>query len=79
MTGIFIAFSRYFTALLFGTAVAVSFAGMTFTRKNSLAFGSFVTGLFALQIVCLQVWGMPLTMKLYPLLSHVPVVVFIVV
>ena len=29
-----IEFSRYFVALLFGVAIAVSFAGMARTRKN---------------------------------------------
>lgn len=74
-----IAFSRYFIALLFGAAVAVSFAGMARTRKNHLAFGCFIVILFVLQIVCLRTWGMAVTLKVYPLLSHLPVVVFIAV
>ncbi len=71
------AFSRYFMALLFGAAVAVSFAGMARTRKNYLVFGCFIVILFILQFVCLQLWGMDTTLKIYPLLSHLPVVVFI--
>ncbi|MGI6225546.1 MAG: sensor histidine kinase [Peptococcales bacterium] len=71
------AFSRYFIALLFGAAVAVSFAGMARTRKNYLTFGCFIAILFILQIVCLRIWGMNITIKIYPLLSHLPVVVFI--
>jgi two-component system sensor histidine kinase AgrC len=74
-----IQFSRYFIALLFGTAVAVSFAGMTRTRKNYLSVGYFTIVFFILQIVCLRIWGMGMTIKIYPLLSHLPVVVFIVV
>ena len=77
MTETIIAFSRYFVALLFGAAVAVSFAGMARTRKNHLALGCFTVILFSLQIVCLRTWGMDMTIKLYPLLSHLPVVVFI--
>jgi two-component system sensor histidine kinase AgrC len=72
-----IAFSRYLIALLFGTAVAVSFAGMARTRKNHLALGSFIAILFILQIICLKIWGMDITIKIYPLLSHAPVAVFI--
>jgi signal transduction histidine kinase len=79
MTAIAIEFSRYFIALLFGAAVAVSFAGMARTRKNYLAFGCFIVFLFILQIVCLLIWGMDITIKIYPLLSHLPVVVFIIV
>lgn len=72
-----IEFSRYFIALLFGAAVAFSFAGMACTRKNYLALGCFTVILFILQIVCLQIWGMAVTIKIYPLLSHLPVVIFI--
>ncbi|MGI6778796.1 MAG: sensor histidine kinase [Acetivibrionales bacterium] len=74
-----IEFSRYLIALLFGTAVAVSFAGMTRTRKNYLLFGCFTIILFILQIVCLLTWGMAVTIKIYPLFSHLPVAVFIAV
>lgn len=72
-----IEFSRYFIALLFGATVAISFAGMVRTRKNYLALGCFTAILFILQIVCLRIWGMDMTIKIYPLLSHLPVAVFI--
>ncbi|MDF3004204.1 MAG: hypothetical protein K0S22_676 [Oscillospiraceae bacterium] len=70
-------FSRYFIALLFGVAVAISFSGMARTRKNHLALGCFIAILFILQILCLRIWGMDITIKIYPLLSHLPVAVFI--
>ncbi|RYD06078.1 hypothetical protein N752_05995 [Desulforamulus aquiferis] len=79
MIEIVIAFSRYWFALLFGAAVAVSFAGMARTRKNYLAFGCFTFVIFILQLVCLRIWGMDMTIKLYPLLSHLPVAIFIIV
>ncbi|TWH59419.1 GHKL domain-containing protein [Desulfitobacterium sp. LBE] len=72
-----VAFSRYFVALLFGAAVAVSFAGMGRTRKNHLALGCFTVILFMLQLASLRLWGMEMTIKIYPLLSHLPVAVFI--
>ena len=72
-----IEFSRYFVALLFGASVAVSFAGMARTGKNYLAFGYFTVILFMLQLVCLRIWGMDMTAKIYPLLSHLPVALFI--
>lgn len=72
-----IAFSRYWFYLLFGAAVAVSFAGMTRTRKNHLALGCLTVILFMLQIASLRLWGMEITVKMYPLLSHLPVTVFI--
>ncbi|NLB89207.1 MAG: GHKL domain-containing protein [Syntrophomonadaceae bacterium] len=72
-----IEFSRYFIALLFGMMVAVRFAGMEPTRKNYLVVGCFAIVFFILQIICLMTWGMTITIKIYPLLSHVPVVFFI--
>ncbi len=77
MIAVVIEFSRYWCALLFGAAVAVSFAGMARTRKNYMAFGCFTFILFILQILCLRTWGMAVTIKIYPLLSHLPVAVFI--
>ena len=74
-----IEFSRYWFALLFGAVVAVSIAGMARTRKNYLAVGYFTIVLFIMQIACLQHWGMAVTIKIYPLLAHLPVAVFIVV
>jgi len=77
MTDTIIAFSRYFIALLFGTAVAVNFAGMERTRKNCIAAGCLTVALFILQVACLNAWGMELTIKFYPLLSHLPITIFI--
>ncbi len=77
MIEITIEFSRYFIALLFGAAVAVSFAGMVRTRKNYLVFWCFIIILFVMQLICLYLWGMGITTKIYPLLSHLPVVLFI--
>lgn len=73
-----IAFSRYLIALLFGSTVAISFAKIPRTRKNYMTLGCFTAILFILQIVCLRIWGMDMTIKIYPLLSHLPIAIFIV-
>lgn len=72
-----IEFSRYFTALLFGLAVAVSFVGMERTRKNYMVFGGFIVVIFIIQVACLFRWGMDTTWKIYPLLTHLPIAAFI--
>lgn len=77
MLGIAAQFSRYFVALLFGATVAVSFDGMAPTRKNYLALGCVTASLFTFQIACLRLWGMDMTLKIYPLLAHLPVAIFI--
>ncbi|NLY43388.1 MAG: GHKL domain-containing protein [Clostridiaceae bacterium] len=78
-----IEFSRYWFALLFGTAVAVSFAGMERTRKNYVAVVGFTAVLFIIQIIIqiggLKLWGLDTMTKIYPLVSHLPVALFIVV
>lgn len=79
MTETLIAFSRYLVALIFGSALAVKFAGMAGTRKNNLVFGGFILALFVIQLFCLKIFGMAVTLKLYPLISHLPVVLFIAV
>ncbi len=72
------AFARYYVALLFGTLVAAGFAGMPATRKNYLVLTGFTVGIFGVQVLCLFAWGMDYTWKMYPLLCHVPIVLFTV-
>jgi len=60
--------------ILFGTATAVSFAGMERTRKNYIAVGCLTTVLFFLQVICLNAWDIDVTFNCirfcptYPLL-----------
>lgn len=72
-----IAFSRYFAALLFGMEVAVSFVGMPSTRKNHLVLGSYTVVIFMIQVVCLLLWGIDITWKIYPLIAHLPIAAFV--
>ena len=74
-----IAFSRYFAALIFGMTVAASFVGMPTTRKNYLVLGSFTLAVFTIQVLCLFLFGMDTTWKMYPLLTHLPIAAFLVV
>jgi len=72
-----IEFTRYWAALLFGIAVAVSFVGMPSTRKNYLMMGCYTVIIFAIQAACLFRLGMDTTWKIYPLLTHLPITAFI--
>jgi len=71
-----IEFTRYFAALLFGVAVTASFVGMTSTRKNYLVLLFYTIAVFIIQVICLFYLGMDTTWKLYPLLAHLPMIVF---
>ncbi|MCL1813226.1 MAG: GHKL domain-containing protein [Treponema sp.] len=75
-----IEFSRYFMMILFPTAVAFSFAGMERTRKNILVLWCFTGILFIFVLVNIWFWkDMYIVTRIFPLLCHVPTVVFIVV
>ena len=67
-----IEFCRYWFVLLFGTTVAVSFAGLERTKKNILAIGIMTNALFILQLIALLLFGFDNVLKLYPVLSHIP-------
>ena len=74
-----IEFSRYFVMLLFPAAVSVSFSGMTRTQKNILVFGCFIFLTLIFQGVNVWYWkDIGFLTKLYPLLCHVPIAIFIV-
>ncbi|HHV99200.1 MAG TPA: GHKL domain-containing protein [Clostridiaceae bacterium] len=77
MISVVIEFSRYFAALLFGIVVAAMFAGMPFTRKNCMVLGCYTVVIFIIQIACLFRYGMDITWKIYPLLTHIPITAFI--
>jgi len=79
MFGTIIEFSRYFVILLFGAGIAVSLAGMAPTQKNRLVFWCYIITVYILQIICLYFWGMDKSLKMYPVICHLPIIVFIIV
>jgi len=74
-----IAFSRYYIALLFGMTIAASFAGMARTKKNYIVVGGYTVFVFLIQLLCLWNFGMDMTLKLYPLICHFPIALFILI
>lgn len=77
MVETFFAFSRYFAALLFGALIAVRLVGLQYTKKNCITFAAFIVSIFILQVVCLSLFGMDQTLKIYPLISHLPIILFL--
>ncbi|AUS95318.1 histidine kinase [Clostridium thermosuccinogenes] len=77
MIATIIEFSRYWAALLFGMVVAVSFVGMPSTRKKHLVLGCYTVAVFVIQVLCLFRFGMDITWKIYPLLTHFPIAAFL--
>ena len=69
----------YGLILLFGVAVSLRFSGADQSRRNLLGtIGFFFLTLFA-QIICRQLVGLEHTKELYPLVVHLPLIIFLVV
>lgn len=68
---------NYTLLLFFGSIVSVSFAGYEKTFKNRKAIALLVLMILSLQLTSYYLAGLTITAKLYPLITHVPNVLFI--
>ncbi len=69
---------RYGLLLVFGVAVSFLFADIQHTRANKQAIAVFYTLTFIIQIFCLNTLGFEATTHLYPLITHLPLILFLV-
>lgn len=65
---------RFGFSLLFGVAVSVLFAGIELTRKNRLIIGLLCAIFLFVQTASWWLLGLDLTSKLYPLITHLPLI-----
>lgn len=65
---------RFGFSLLFGVAVAVLFAGIERTRKNKRAIVIVCVFFLFVQSASWWLFGIDLTSKLYPLMTHLPLI-----
>lgn len=70
---------NYTFLLIFGTIVSVSFAGYEKTTKNRKAIVLLIFAILGMQLVSYFLLGLMVTAKLYPFITHVPSILFIVV
>lgn len=75
----FLGYLNYSVVLLFGVIVSVAFAGVANNKKNRRSILLFVILLGFIQAVFVVVLGMDLTRKLYPLITHLPLTIFLTV
>ena len=75
----YIGLIRFGFSLLFGVALTVCFAGIERTRKNNLAVGCICVILLLAQSFCWWLFGIDLTSKIYPLIIHLPVILFLTI
>lgn len=64
--------------LLFGVYVSAAFSGVTLNKKNNFILIGFSTAVILLQVLCYSVYGMSMTEKLYPLISHLPLALLLI-
>ena len=64
--------------LAFGMSVCLLFAGVQSTRAGRLANTIFYLLVLFIQIICWQMLGLQLTLRIYPFLSHLPLLLFLV-
>lgn len=77
---IFICDLIYFTtALLFGTAISFFLAGISVRKNNIICLLLFCSFEGLLQGIALYLYGTAATKQLYPLLTHLPLIVLLVI
>lgn len=69
---------RYALVLVFGVAVGLLFVGVRSTRANRLATICFCTVLILIQILFWWKLGLRFTFRIYPLIAHLPSILFFV-
>lgn len=73
----FLEIMTYTLLLIFGTIISVSFAGYENTAKNRRAIALLVLLILGLQLTSYYFAGLLATARLYPLITHLPSVLFI--
>lgn len=68
---------NYGLILLFGVFVTAAFAGIRLDKKNTQTLLLYSCVLILLQLVCYLSYGVSTTEKLYPAISHAPLVLFL--
>ena len=69
---------RFGCSLIFGLAVSALFAGIPFTRKNRLRLAVMGAAFLLVQTVCWRLFGLEVTSKLYPVITHLPITVIFI-
>lgn len=78
MMHVFFLFFRSGIAMIFGTAVALLFAGVKNSRAGKLVTTIFCVFVILLQVLSWSMFGLQITMQLYPFITHLPSVLLLV-
>jgi signal transduction histidine kinase len=69
---------RFGFSLIFGLAVSALFAGIALTRKNILRLAAVCAAFLLVQTICWWLFGLEVTSKLYPVITHLPVILLFI-
>ncbi|MDF3005260.1 MAG: signal transduction histidine kinase regulating citrate/malate metabolism [Oscillospiraceae bacterium] len=69
---------RYGLVLVFGVTVSFLFSGVKSTRANRLAAACFCAVIFFMQMLFWRTLGLQFTSKIYPIITHLPLILFLV-
>lgn len=69
---------NYGLILIYGVLLSADFSGGIRSRKQRRLTLAMIVVALALQLICSRIFGMAFTQKIYPLLSHLPLVLVLV-
>ncbi|MEG0565269.1 MAG: GHKL domain-containing protein [Hungatella sp.] len=69
---------NYGLVLLFGVLLSVLFAGGTQNKRDRISILAFSIFMLCMQTTCARLFGLSITMKLYPMITHLPLILFLI-
>lgn len=79
MLDIIILLFRSALVLLFGVELSLLFAGVQRTRLGKLITTFFCGFILIIQLLCWNMLGLDITMKLYPFITHLPLIILLII
>ncbi|WMJ24457.1 GHKL domain-containing protein [Paludicola sp. MB14-C6] len=70
---------NYGLVLIYGVLLSVDFAGGYTNRKQKWLTGFIIVTVLLIQIVCGLVFGLTFTKKIYPFISHLPLILILII
>ena len=68
----------YETLLVFGIYVSAAFSGIIFHRKNIIVLFGFNCVISLIQFIVFSYYGIPVSEQLYPIIGHLPIILFLI-
>ena len=69
---------NYAITLIFGVWLSATYCDIRFTKKNHFLLLGLCAFCGSLQLLCLFLWGEAKTWELYPLITHLPLLLFLI-